>query len=91
VPVFVIGLRDSGFPSRARASLGRLAATTGGRGYFLGDPAMLDMTLDYVGALVGGSYAIQFADPEAESADLRSVKVEVGPRGWEVHAPSKVR
>ena len=91
VPIFVIGLQDSGFPSRARSTLGRLADASGGRGYFLGDISMLQMTLDYVAELVNGSYALQFGNPAAGSGVPQTVKVEVATSSWKAHVPEKVR
>ncbi len=91
VPIFVIGLRDTGFPSKTRTTLGRLADSTGGRSYFLGDVSMLQMTLDYIGELIEGSYALRFTDPATGSGTPRAVKVQVGSKGWKVHAPSKRR
>jgi hypothetical protein len=91
IPVFVIGLRDSEFPSRARGSLGRIADTSGGRDYFLGDLSMLEMTLDYVSELIRGSYALQHTATDAGSEVPRSIKVEVNSKGAEVRAPRQAR
>ncbi len=91
VPIFVIGLRDSGFPSKTRNTLAKLADSTGGRSYFLGDAGMLQMTLDYIADLIEGSYALRFSDPSPASGTPRAVKAEVGTKAWKVHAPSKIR
>jgi len=86
IPVFVIGLSDSGFPSRTRSSLVKLAAASGGRSYFLANDSMLQLTLDYVGELVDTSYVIQFVTQPGGGP----VKVESGNRAWEVHHPSRI-
>jgi len=90
VPVFVIGLRDTGFGSRARSNLGRLADTTGGRRYFLADPGMLQMTLDYIGELIDASYALRFARPGGEKPGPLQIKVGGVDRAWQVDSPSRI-
>ena len=86
IPVFVIGLNDSGFPSRTRSSLVKLAAASGGRSYFLANDSMLQLTLDYVGELIDTSYVIQFVTQPGGGP----VKVESGNRAWNVHHPSQI-
>ena len=89
VPVFVIGLRDSGFDDRARSGLGRIADATGGRSYFLGSSKMAGMTLDYVGELIDASYALAFRLPPG-GAGSRELRVEVANRDWDVHHSRRV-
>jgi len=86
IPIFVVGLSDTGFPSRTRSSLVRLATASGGRSYFLADAGMLELTLDYVGELIDSSYVLQFTG----QADGGAVKVDAGNRAWEVHHPSRI-
>jgi hypothetical protein len=88
VPIYVIGLRDSGFSSRARTSLGRTADVTGGRKYFLADPGMLEMTLDFIGELVDASYAIQINRSGASSGD--NVKITGADKSWQVDHPGQL-
>jgi len=85
VPVYVVGIRDSGFDNRARSSLTKIAEISGGRSYFLGDAGMTTMTLDYVGELVDASYALPFRAPEGPA----EIKVEVTNRGWDVAHPRR--
>jgi hypothetical protein len=85
VAVYVVGVRDSGFDSRARSSLTKIAAISGGRSYFLGDAGMTTMTLDYVGELIDASYALPFRAPEGSA----EIKVEVANRGWNVAHPRR--
>ncbi len=86
IPVFVIGLSDTGFESRTRSSLGKLATVSGGRSYFLANAGMLELTLDYVGELIDSAYVLQFATQPGGGP----VKVESGNRNWEVHHPSRI-
>ncbi|HOC43502.1 MAG TPA: VWA domain-containing protein [Thermoanaerobaculales bacterium] len=88
VPVFVVGLRDSGFDDQARSALSRAADVSGGRSYFLGSAEMAGMTLDYVGDLIDASYALAFRPPAAGPGP-REVKVDVANRDWQVHAPRR--
>jgi hypothetical protein len=89
VPVFVIGLRDSGFDDQARSALSRVAEVTGGRSYFLGSAGMAGMTLDYLGELLDASLALAFRPP-ASGQSPREVKVEVVNRDWQVHYPRRI-
>lgn len=89
VPVLVVGARDADFSSRARSSLIRIAETTGGRSYFLGDPGVVGMTLDYLGELIDASYALPYPAAGA-GAGAREVKVQVTQRDWEVAHPRRV-
>ena len=89
VPVFVVGLRDSGFDDQARAGLSRAAEVTGGRSYYLGAAGMAGMTLDYLGELIDASYALAYRPPAAGPGP-REARVEVVNRDWQVHAPRRV-
>ena len=89
VPVFVVGLRDSGFDDQARAGLSRAAEVTGGRSYYLGAAGMAGMTLDYLGELIDASYALAYRTPAAGPGP-REARVEVVNRDWQVHAPRRV-
>ena len=89
VPVFVIGLRDSGFDDQARSALSRVAEVTGGRSYFLGSAGMAGMTLDYLGELLDASLALAFRPP-ASGQSPREVKVEVVNRNWQIHYPRRI-
>jgi hypothetical protein len=89
VPIFTIGLRDSGFDDQARAGLSRIADATGGRSYFLGSAGMAGMTLDYLGELIDASYALAFRQPAA-GAGPRELKVEAVNRDWQVHHPRRI-
>ncbi len=86
IPIFVVGLSDTGFPSRTRSNLVKLATTSGGRSYFLANAGMLELTLDYVGELIDSSYVLQFTTQPGGGA----VKVDSGNRAWEVHHPSRI-
>ena len=86
VPIYVVGLRDSGFDDRARSSLAKLAVSTGGRSYFLGDAGMAGMTLDYLGQLIDGSYALPFRSPGGPA----EIKVEIANGDWDVAFPRRV-
>jgi hypothetical protein len=88
VPIFVIGLRDSGFSSRARSSLGRMADTSGARRYFLADPGMLEMTLDFIGELVDASYALNVDRSLAPSG--APLRIDGADRAWDVGHSSRV-
>jgi hypothetical protein len=88
VPIFVIGLRDSGFSSRARSSLGRMADTSGARRYFLADPGMLEMTLDFIGELVDASYALNVDRSLAASG--AQLRIDGADRAWDVGHSSRV-
>jgi hypothetical protein len=89
VPVFTIGLSDSGFDDQARAGLSRIADATGGRSYFLGSAGMAGMTLDYLGELIDASYALAFRQPAA-GAGPRELKVEAVNNDWQVHHPRRI-
>lgn len=86
VVVYAIGIRDSGFASRARSSLSKIANVSGGRSYFLGDAGMTAMTLDFLGELIDASYAL----PYPAHGGPADVKVELSNRGWDVSHPSRV-
>ena len=88
VPIFTIGLRDSGFDDQARAGLSRIADATGGRSYFLGSAGMAGMTLDYLGELIDASYALAYRP--AAGGGPRELKVEAVNRDWQVHHPRRI-
>jgi hypothetical protein len=88
VPVFVIGLRDSGFSSRARGSLSKISDNNGGRGYFLADPGMLEMTLDFIGELIDASYALNVDRSLAPSGG--QIRINGADNAWDVGHPGKM-
>jgi hypothetical protein len=89
VPIFVLGVRAESLNDRMRRSLDRLAATTGGKSYFVQDTGMLSMTTDHIADLISGSYAIRFQRPTGSG--LHKVSVSTGNKDQTVLHPRTVR
>ena len=89
VTIFVIGVRADSPNDRTRRNLDRVAATTGGKSYFVQDTGMLGMTTDHIVDLIAGSYAVRFRRPTATG----SIKVSVttGNKDYTVLHPTSVR
>lgn len=89
IPIFVLGVRAESLNDRTRRNLDRVAATTGGRSYFVQDAGMLGMTTDHIADLIAGSYAIRFRRPT--DTGLHKISVSTGVKDQTVSHPSTVR
>lgn len=89
IPIFVLGVRAETLNDRTRRNLDRLAATTGGKSYFVQDVGMLSMTTDHIADLITSSYAIQFRPPTATG--LHKVEISTGSKDHTVLHPKTVR
>jgi len=88
VPVMVIGFRNDRLSERTRTSLERIAASTGGRSYFLADAGLFEMTIDYLGQLVDASLALLF--PRGGTG-IEKLKLSTANKAFEVHHPRSIR
>jgi hypothetical protein len=89
VPIFVLGVRAESQNDRTRRNLDRLAATTGGKSYFVQNAGMLSMTTDYVADLIAGSYAVRFRPPAG--AGLHKIEISTGDKDQTVLHPKTMR
>jgi hypothetical protein len=89
VPIFVLGVRAETQNDRTRRNLDRLAATTGGKSYFVQNDGMLSMTTDYIGDLIAGSYAVRFRPPA--DAGLHKIEISTGDKDQTVLHPKTMR
>jgi hypothetical protein len=88
-PILVVGLRSDALEERTRRSLDGMAEATGGRSYFLPDPGMLEMTLDYLIDLIASSYTVEFQRPSASTP--AKAKLEAASGDLEVSYPRSFR
>ena len=89
IPIFVLGVRAETLNDRTRRNLDRLAATTGGKSYFVQDVGMLSMTTDHIADLITSSYAIRFQPPAATG--LHKIEISTGSKDHAVLHPKTIR